>query len=272
MNRFVRLFGTTVAVGLLSATFAFADYAEAPVSGGGTISGKIAFKGTPPPPQKFDLNKFPQAKFCSQVDSEGTTRLRQDVKVKGGALADVVVYIENIEKGKPFKPETTKVVADTCRFLVEGGASKSVGVIVKKGEISFTNHDADPSEEKSKEGVLHNPHGYEIKGAQSTTLFNKPLPKKGQTISEKIKAIAFKKEDSFMKVECDQHNYMNVWFLPVENPYYAVVGEDGSFSIGDVPPGKYKLVAFHPSLGFVKKEIEVAGGGKAAADFEFAGK
>ncbi|WDT76696.1 MAG: DUF2012 domain-containing protein [Candidatus Manganitrophus sp.] len=75
-----------------------------------------------------------------------------------------------------------------------------------------------------------------------------------------------------MKVECDQHNYMNVWFLPIENPYYAVVGEDGTFSIGDVPAGKYKLIAFHPSLGFQEKEIDVAGGGKVAADFEFAPK
>jgi len=272
MNRFVRLFGTTVAVSLLSATFAFAEYTEAPVSGGGTISGKVSFKGTPPPPQKFDLTKFPQAKFCSSVDSEGTTRLRHDVRVKGGGLADAVVYITNIEKGKPFKPEVTKVVADQCRFLVEGGPSKAVGVIVKKGEISFTNNDTDPSEDKSKEGVLHNPHGYEIIGAKSTTTWNKPLPKKGQTITEKIKPIHFKKEDSFLKVECDQHNYMNVWFLPIENPYYAVVNDDGTFSIGDVPPGKYQMIAFHPSLGFQKKEIEVPSGGKAAADFEFAAK
>ncbi|MCG3112872.1 MAG: hypothetical protein MCM46_13730 [Candidatus Manganitrophus sp. SB1] len=272
MNRFVKLFGTTVAVSLLSATFAFADYAEAPVSGGGSVSGKITFKGTPPPPEKFDLAKFPQAKFCSSVDSEGMTRLRHDVKVKGGALADVVVYITNIEKGKPFKPEATKVVADQCRFLVEGGASKSVGVVVKKGEISFTNNDADPSEEKSKEGVLHNPHGYEIVGPKSSTTFNKPLPKKGQTITEKIKPINFKRDGSFLKVECDQHNYMNVWFRPIENPYYAIVGEDGTFTIGDVPPGKYKIEAFHPKLGFVEKEVEVAGGGKATADFEFAGK
>jgi hypothetical protein len=272
MNRFVKLFGTTVAVSLLSATFVFADYAEAPVSGGGTVSGKVTFKGTPPPPQKFDLGKFPQAQFCSSVDSEGTTRLRHDVKVKGGALADVVIYISNIEKGKPFKPEAAQAVADQCRFLVEGGPSKSVGVVVKKGEIKFTNNDADPSDPKSAEGVLHNPHGYEIIGAKSVTTFNKPLPKKGQTITEKIKAINFKKEGSFLKVECDQHNYMNVWFLPIENPYYAVVGEDGAFSIGDVPPGKYNILAFHPSLGFVNKEVEVGGGAKVALDFEFAGK
>ncbi len=273
MNRFVRLFGTTLAVSLLSATFVFAEYAEAPVADGGTITGKVTFKGAQPPPQTFAFSKFPQEKYCSQADSDGKgNRVRQDVKVKGGALQDVVVAIEKIEKGKPFKFDGTNVKAHFCEFLVQGGPSQAVGVVVKGKDIAFTNEDADPSEEKSKEGVLHNPHGYEMKGSQSTTLFNKPLPKKGQTIKETIKPIAFKKEDSFMKVECDQHNYMNVWFLPVDNPYYAIVGEDGTFSIDGIPPGKYTVKAFHPALGFVKKEIDVPAKGKVTADFEFAAK
>ncbi|MBI3804406.1 MAG: carboxypeptidase regulatory-like domain-containing protein [Nitrospirae bacterium] len=274
MSKFGRLFGTTMMLGLLSTTLAFAEYAEAPVADGGSITGKVTLKGNPPPPQSFSFEKFPQPKYCSQADSDGKgNRVRQDVKVKGGGLSDAVVFIEKIEKGKPFKFEGTQVKAHFCEFLVQGGPSQSVGVVMKGKDISFTNEDADPSEEKSKEGVLHNPHGYEMKGSQSTTLFNKPLPKKGQTIKETIKPIAFKKEDSFMKVECDQHNYMNVWFLPVASPYYAIVNEDGTFSIDDVPPGEYELKAFHPSLGFVEqKGIKVAAKGKATANFEFTGK
>ena len=270
MSKFLKVFGFTLVVGMASATFAFAEYAGG-APGDASVSGKVTFKGAQPPPQTFELAKFPQPKFCGEADSKDGKRLRQDVKVNNGGLADAVVYIEKVEKGKDFKFEGTKVITDHCRFLVEGGPSKSVGVVVKKTDISFTNHDADPTEEKSKEGVLHNPHGYEInKGGQSTTLFNKPLPKKDQTIKEMIKPIAFKKEDAFMKVECDQHNYMNVWFLPVENPYYAIVKEDGTFTIAGVPPGKYKIIAFHPSLGIVRKEVEVKG--KTTADFEFAGK
>lgn len=270
MRRLFTIFSSVAVLSLLATTLVFADYAEGPVADGGSVTGKVTFKGTPPAPKEFDFAKFPQPKFCAQADSDGKGhRLRNDVKVKGGALGDVVVFIEKIEKGKPFKFEGTDVVANTCRFLVKGGASQSVGVVKKGSEIRFTNEDADPSEEKSKEGVLHNPHGYEMKGAQSTTLFNKPLPKKGQTIKETIKPIAFKKEDSFMKVECDQHNYMNVWFLPVTSPYYAIVGEDGSFKIDDVPPGSYEVKAFHPALGFVEAKVTVPAKGAATANFEF---
>ena len=37
-----------------------------------------------------------------------------------------------------------------------------------------------------------------------------------------------------MFLECDQHNYMNAWFTPVKNPYYAIIGEGGAFSIDQI--------------------------------------
>src|SRR5262245_30566443 len=190
-------------------------YEEAPVSGGGSVSGKITFKGTAPPPKSFDFAKFPQATFCSKADSDGQGhRLLKEVKVKDGALADVVVYIDKIEKGKPFKFDGTDVKADTCRFLVQGGPSTFVGVVMKKAELRVENTDADPSDPKSVDGVLHNPHGYEVKGATNATMFNKPLPTKGQVLKEKV---TLRKPESFMKLECDQHNYMNAYFQPIEN-------------------------------------------------------
>ena len=36
------------------------------------------------------------------------------------------------------------------------------------------------------------------------------------------------------------------WIYVVDNPYYAITGADGKFSITDVPPGNYTLVAVQP--------------------------
>jgi hypothetical protein len=261
------------AAGLLLATPLFADegggYKEAPVTDGGSISGKITFKGTPPPPKTFDLAKFPQPEFCGKADSEKGVRKLHEVTVTNGALGDVVVYVEDATHGKPFTLKEATVMADTCRFLVQGGASTFVGVVLNKGKIKVTNLDADPSDPKSATGVLHNPHGYEIKGATSSTMFNKPLPTKGQTLEETVK---LRKKESFMKLECDQHNYMNAHFYPVSNPYYAVVGKDGTFTIDGLPAGTYEVVAWHPILGEVEQKVTVAAKGKATADFAFAGK
>ncbi len=280
MNKTSKVFGLALSISMMSAPLVFAKYTEGPVSGGGTISGKVSFKGAQPAPIEFKLEKWPQAAFCGKFDAEGGVRKRQDVRVNGGGLGDVVVYIEKIESGKPFKTIETKIVSDGCRFLVaEGqGPSRAVTVVVNAKEtdkaaiIKVKNMDADPSDPKTVEGVLHNPHGYDVAGTLTTTTFNKPIPKKDQEIDLDVKKTWFKKSGAFLKIECDQHNYMNVWAVPVSNPYYAVVKDDGTFEIGEVPPGKYELKAFHQALGFQTVNVDVAGGASAAANFEFAAK
>ncbi|HEY5594278.1 MAG TPA: hypothetical protein VIL61_03875, partial [Nitrospiria bacterium] len=162
MKGFITAFVLAVAVSLIGAPIVSA-YEEAPVPDGGSITGKVMFKGAVPAPKMHAFAKFPNAGFCEKADSDGKgNRVVQQVNVKGGALADVVVYIEEIAKGKPFKFDGTDVKTDICRFLVEGGPSKLTGVVVKKAEIRVLNTDADPTDPKAATGVLHNPHAYEI--------------------------------------------------------------------------------------------------------------
>jgi hypothetical protein len=263
------LVGAVVGFGLAFGSVAKAEYAEAPVADGGTLAGKITFKGAVPAPKTFAFAKFPNSDFCSKVDSDGKgNRVVQQVNVgKDNALKDVVVYFEKIEKGKPFKFDGTDVKAEGCKFLVQGGPSTLTGVVMKKKEIRVLNQDADPSDPKAATGVLHNPHSYEVAGASRTTIFNLPLPEKGQTVKKPV--ILRKKESTFF-VECDQHNYMQVHFQPIENPYYAIVGEDGTYSIGDIPPGTYEVYAWHPILGKQETNVTIPAKGQAKADFAFA--
>jgi hypothetical protein len=55
----------------------------------------------------------------------------------------------------------------------------------------------------------------------------------------------------------------------VDNPYYAVSGDDGAFSIDKLPPGKYTLEAWHEKYGTVTKEITVADGKPVDLKLEF---
>ena len=277
MSKISRVFGVALAYGLLSATLVFAAAYTEGSAGSGTISGKISFKGAVPPPKEFDLNRFPQPDFCGKFDSKDGKRIRHDVNVKDGALGDVVVYIEEIKSGKPFKTTETKIVAQGCRFLAadENAPSRMVTVVLnakktgKKAVIKVKNLDADPSNPKTAAGILHNPHGYDVKGPLRKTIFNKPVPKKGQEIALKVKKTWFKKKGTFMLIECDQHNYMNIWAVPIRNPYYAIASADGTYTIDGVPPGKYVLKAFHPALGFKTLKVDVSGA--TTANFEFGG-
>jgi hypothetical protein len=238
---------------------------------GGTVEGKVTFSGKAPAPKEFLFSKFPNPKFCVKnpnKDAKGEKRLLREVEVgKDGSLKNAVVAIQGITdekfvaefKGKDidaelceFKPYTTVVVAEQKSFRV-------------------MNHDADPDDPKSVKGVLHNPHSFEVAGTSSTTIFNIGLPEKDKGLDKPIK-LRKAAQGSIFKLICDQHEFMQVWGLPVTNPHFAIVGEDGKFEIKDIPAGKYKLVAWHPQLNKgkpIEQEIEVKDGGSANAKFEF---
>ena len=75
------------------------------------------------------------------------------------------------------------------------------------------------------------------------TVFNVALPNKGQRIERPLK------KAGLVRVECDAHGWMLAWIYVAENPYYAVTSKDGRFTITDVPPGSYTLVAWQEYTG-----------------------
>ncbi len=264
------MFRVAVLVAILS-FFALAHPTDARSAGGATLTGKVTFEGVPPPPKKFPFARFPNSGFCEKFDSDGQgNRVVQLVNVgKDNALRDVVIAIQDVPMEKPFEFEGTKVHADGCRLLVQGGPSTMVGVVVKGKEIEIINMDADPTDPKAANGVLHNPHAYEVHGTSRATLFNLPLPEKGQSVK---RLVILRKEGSTFFLETDQQNYAQAYFLPVENPYYAIVQDDGTFTIRDIPPGTYTVLAWHPVLGKQEATVTITANGRARADFSFTAK
>jgi hypothetical protein len=49
----------------------------------------------------------------------------------------------------------------------------------------------------------------------------------------------------------------------------VVVNEDGSYTLDDVPPGDYTILAWHPRFGLKEAKVTVPPGGKAQASFAF---
>ncbi len=80
------------------------------------------------------------------------------------------------------------------------------------------------------------------------------------------KAQAFTKE-GLDTILCGLHPDMLAYVFVGQNPYSAVVGKDGTFTIKDVPPGSYDVEIVNPKLKAPAKKVTVAAGGKATADF-----
>lgn len=224
-----------------------AAYKVVDVSNGGTITGKVNFSGKDPDPKIFTITK--------DNDTCGTGERTIDfVRVTNGALNDTVVYLKKMKSGKAFPASLDKREIDQkkCGFM------PFLSVMKNKDKLAV--HNSDP--------VLHNIHTYEIIGKAKKTVFNVSQPPELKTINKTVKL----KRGTSMKLECDAHDFMHGYVFVAKSPYFAVVKDDGSFSIDNVPPGTYKIIAWHGFLGEQKGKVTVAAGGKASVDFTFKGK
>jgi len=68
-------------------------------------------------------------------------------------------------------------------------------------------------------------------------------------------------------VYCSIHTDMHCIVLVLDNPYFATTDADGNYSIPNVPPGTYKLKAWHDRLPPDTREITVPTNGVVKADF-----
>ena len=79
------------------------------------------------------------------------------------------------------------------------------------------------------------------------------------------KSVTFDKAGG-VAVFCEIHKWMRGAILVVENPYFAIVAKDGTFSIPNVPPGRYKVAVWHPERGKKTFTIVVGASGYARLD------
>jgi plastocyanin len=68
-------------------------------------------------------------------------------------------------------------------------------------------------------------------------------------------------------VFCSIHANMSCVVLVLQNPFFAVSRENGTYSITNVPPGTYKLKAWHERVPVQVREVTVPDTGDVKVDF-----
>ena len=64
-------------------------------------------------------------------------------------------------------------------------------------------------------------------------------------------------EQEPISVVCDIHAWMRAYHLPIDHPFAAVSGEDGTFEIKDLPAGKHEFKIWHEAGGMLEKAFVV---------------
>lgn len=200
------------------------SYEVTPVGDGGKIEGKVVFQGN-----------VPTKKIIPTKDKEVCGGPRDEPMILVGAdkgVQDAVVYLKEVAKGKAWGKQEKPPEIDNvkCKFV-------PTVQVIRAGAFDIVNGDS----------VLHNTHGFYGK----RTAFNLALPNKGDRITKQLD------KPGKVRVECDAHGWMLAWVYVADSPYYALTGKDGSFSITDVPPGDYTLVATQDYTGDIEIPITV---------------
>ena len=79
----------------------------------------------------------------------------------------------------------------------------------------------------------------------------------------------FNRSEVLVPLKCDIHGWMSTFVGVVENPFFAVSAVDGSFDLGQLPPGDYQIAARHEIFGLQKQDITITAAGAQTIEFSF---
>lgn len=149
----------------------------------------------------------------------------------------VVVYLEG---NQPSRPIVAQLSQKDRRFTPD------LVVIPAGSSVSFPNLDS----------IFHN-----VFSLSSTKSFDLGDYPKGHT-----RVVKFPKP-GIVFVDCHLHSNMSAVIVVTPNQWATKADASGNFSLPNVPPGTYTIVAWHKAAGFFRKTIRVTEDGNSTVEF-----
>jgi plastocyanin len=154
----------------------------------------------------------------------------------------VVIWLDGQAPGAP-----TAAARPMATMTQENRSFSPETLVIAAGsKVSFPNLDP----------IFHNV--FSLSKAKSFDLGNYP---KGAT-----RMVTFP-EPGIVYVGCQLHSNMSATIVVTPNRWNAKSDRDGRFTIHDVPPGKYTIVAWHKAAGYFREPIQIAAGRDASVEF-----
>lgn len=147
-------------------------------------------------------------------------------------VAETLVWLE------PAEGRLAKSVATTAEMITRGKAlSPHVLAIPVGSTVTFPNFDP----------ISHN-----LFSLSPNNSFDLGLYRRGSGKSHKFDT------PGLVSVYCNVHPNMSAVIWVMDTPYFAFADPSGTYSIPDVPAGRYRLLAWNEQSGQVESPVDVA--------------
>jgi plastocyanin len=208
----------------------------------GVISGKVLFEGAAPSMPAIDMSSNPQ---CER--QHASPAMAQTVVVNPNhTLRNVFIWIKDGLPKARWSPPAEPATLDQKGCIYEPHV---LGIMTGQ-QLEILNDDP----------VNHNVHAE----ARINPAWNESQPPRAE---HKFKS--FDASEILIPVSCSVHPWMRSYIGVAPSPYYAVTGDDGTFTMKNVPPGVYTIEAVHEKYGRKEGKLTLAPSGTATIEFAY---
>lgn len=211
----------------------------------GSISGTIRYAGRRPAMKAIDMSNDPA---CVEVH-HGKAFDESLLVSPSGGLDNAFVYVKAGLEGKHFETPTAAVAID------QSGCWFKPRVLGLQTNQVFQVINSDP--------VTHNIHPM----AQINREWNHSQGPGDPPLDRK-----FIRPEVMIPVKCNIHSWMHAYIGVIDHPYFAVSKPDGTFTIGNLPPGTYTVAVWQERLGIEERQIAVSPHSSTLMNVTFKGK
>jgi plastocyanin len=215
------------------------------LANGATITGKVIFDGTKPVAKTLDMSANP---VCMRAHASSPQKSEEVQVNDNGTVKDAFVWI------KSGLPDQTWQVPTTAVTLDQNGCVYKPHVI---GIMAGQN-----IEIKNSDPTNHNIHPMPTINAD----WNESQPP-----GSEAKMKTFPRQEVMIPVKCNIHNWMRSYIGVVSHPFFAVTGDDGTYTIKGLPPGTYTIQVWQEKYGTQDQQITVGAKDSKTQDFTIKG-
>jgi plastocyanin len=206
-----------------------------------SLKGTVKFQGAMPAARPINMAADPS---CAK--QHASPAMSQEIVADAkGDLQNVVVFVSEGLGDRTFEPPSQPATIE------QKGCMYTPHVLAVRANQQLEVVNSDPT--------LHNIHPLPANNRE----WNK-AEGPGATAEE-----TFSREEIAIPIKCNVHPWMRSYIAVFKHPYFAVTGKDGSFDLGNLPPGTYTIKAWHEKLGTATQQVTIGANETKSVEFVF---